>query len=641
MKNLIINNFGMFPISPPYVQGCIKSLLTNKNIQSEILDVNIITWKHLLSREFLNECEFRPVSFKKTQVPFSLISNKKSFNEIKSNVIRNIDTALAVFKDKINFFNINKLTWACSIVFQAQQIVFYHYGTFITNKIILWPEIGYNVKSVAKINDLSSNETNNPFIKIFEKYIIPQIIAKNPRLIGIDIAFPWEVIQALTLNKLIKKHLPSTHINFTGFGFDEFCYARIQNELKSNSDLMFGFDSAFMVRNDNELSKLFSLSDFSPSNLQSLKSFSFFNSSTNSLTINEPFEEVDINLDLIPDYSDTNVKEYFSPHAIAIEKMSSKCFWSRCSYCSINSYKKFRNEVNVTGFIDRIKTYQDKYDINYFFFLDEAVSLEHAEQLSNQLDESQLHVIWSIRTRISENFNYNLLKKLYNSGCRELWIGLEAVDPQLLEDFNKTENVELYLKNTQEIIKNCSEIGIGLHFCLIFGFPTESKAQRKSVYNFFKKIEKDFSKNATFLTFNIFGLNYGSKVYNKYTEYGIEKIITNKDDYNMINVPYIPVNPENEVKSVIFEKEITNLCNRITDILVKSEPLKLLWFFSCDSPWELMLKAHFSNKSNPFQKRPSIVERMAIKVYPLIEKNAFLLRIWNNIVNKTFVKSES
>ncbi|MEW6606417.1 MAG: radical SAM protein [bacterium] len=632
MKTLIINSFGLFPTHPPYSTSYVYSMLKSKGVVVEQIDMNLLLWEILLSREYLSQRTFRPEIYLESKNPLSPEISEKIFTLMKQNTCEQIEHAKAILRSKKDFYSPKRLLWACNIIFQSQQVIYYEYGTLFLSKVIFWPKYGFNINSISGIYELSSDYLHNMFIDIIETHVIPKIVDFSPSIIGIDFQFPWEIVVAVTLNRLIRKHLPNVHINFMGYGFDDVCFARIKDKMAMNEKLFFGFDSIFLVRNDEQLMIMYTGEDFSPDRLRRISSLAYVDKSTKRIFINGPFEESRINQDVIPNYDALDLKAYFTPELVLLDKLSTKCFWSRCSYCSINAFKKYRQEVNVDKFLSRIRYYQQHYKCRNFFLLDEAATPELANSFSKLVKQERLNIIWSLRTRIDPAYDRELLLKMYNAGCRELWIGLETVSPVLLKQMDKTEIPEAYADVATMLMQNCQNIGIGLHFCLILGFPTETEDDYRQLYDFFRKNVLYVKKIPFFLTFNIFNLQIGSRIYKQPHLYGISRIIDNEDNLNMSGVPFESVNG-NDLFNKKFEEKLNALSERITSLLVRKESLKLLWFASAESPWELLMKSN-NTVGNFFLEKESIVDKIGLVVYRMAKNYPVLFNLLNFIMNR-------
>lgn len=637
---LIMNSFGFFPNFPSVSTAKVTNLLRDKGIQTINFDLNLALWHELLSPEFLASCEYRKEMIKHTEVPFPLTINDKKHLVLKDNVIKNITYAKGVFKSQ-EFYDHDKLTWAVNILFQAQQIIYYHYGCFITNKVIFWPHIGFNVNNLDMIYSLSIDSDHNPFISLYKKVLEPILLKQKPTVVGIDIVFPWEILPVLTINKLMKESFPLMHLNFTGHGFDELNFSRVAHRLQDNPKLFFEFDSIFIARNDKDLQNFYSqdpnyIADINIFNSLAIKK-------QNSIIISSVTFENLKEEEIFPDYTDLPLSQYYTPHLVLIDKMSNKCYWSKCAFCNINMYKKDALKIKPSFFVDRLVRYESEYKANHFFLLDEAIDPEYVSTLCDILLARKTNFIWSIRTRVDEGFSLTLLKKMYDAGCRELWIGMENASLNLLKSMNKCSDPQSYINQIEQIMRDCNSIGIGLHFCLLFGFPTETNEDRLLNIQFFKKMnKKEYLKRIPFfITFNIFNLNYGSDVFMNPSKYNVDKINYNDNDFNMMNIPY-STNNGNDIANPDYVRKIDSLADDLTKILVPRQINHLLWFVMGDSPWELLYKEHYAKIGiNPFQKNGGFFEKIFVKIYFILEKNSVALSIFNFFSNKKIVLSKT
>jgi anaerobic magnesium-protoporphyrin IX monomethyl ester cyclase len=70
------------------------------------------------------------------------------------------------------------------------------------------------------------------------------------------------------------------------------------------------------------------------------------------------------------------------------------------------------------------------------------------------------------------------LTKLKDSGCSELFIGIESGSPDILKRIHKTNDVDVIKKN----LSNCLQAGIAIKGYFIFGFPEETEADFIKTY---------------------------------------------------------------------------------------------------------------------------------------------------------------
>lgn len=594
IKCLAINSFSFQATVPPYNTSYLVGYLRRNKIDIQQIDANLITWNELLNKQYLSTVYFNHNLIDELDCPFCPILDEIDFEKLKIEVINNIDIASQIIRSK-DMYDFDKFCWAQKIYFEAFTLIYHQSGTFFTTHLPYWGKgVGFNYNNVDDIYNIASNEECNPLISIFSSKILMQIEQINPDIIFIEIMFPFDIIGALTLNNLIKKTYPNIHINYSGISFDEFNFSRMRENMKKNKKLFFGFDSAFLYRNDSGIVDLIT-SISQGENRFNIENLSYLSSS--EIIQNKINEYIPYDEDVVPDYSDIDLSLYFIPEIVFVDRLSSKCFWSKCSFCSINAHKGIKQLHNIEKTVDKIKSLQQTYGVNHFWFLDEACPIDHAVLFAKKLKQSNIEIIWSLRTRINKEFSKSVLSELYQSGLRELWIGLEHINHDILVKMNKATDIPTYIKNASELLNNAAEIGIGIHFCHIFGFPSETNEQREEVLNFYTRHKEALRKAPFFATFNTFGLAVDSPVYNNPEAYGITSVDIPDSSFTVTNVPYTT-----KWNDQTCSKDIINDLDLFSDRLIKhfanDTYLEYIWSVVADSPYELLFKANYP--SNPF-----------------------------------------
>jgi len=624
---MVLNCFGLFPSHPPVTPSIAKGVLKTGGVEAYQLDINYLTWDYLLSPKSLQERAYHPEYLGNPECSFCPTLSGKEFEVTKKLAIDNIETAKLVLRDKERFYDIQKQSWALYTVFQAQQVIYYDTGTFITNHNIHWPYMGFDVHSLEYINRLSESEEQNPLYRPLKEIILPIIESMDVKWIGIAIIFPWEVVGVLTLNKLLKKRLPHAHLTYLGHGFDEFNYSRIIDRISKDERIFFGFDSIFLSRHDKGLVQLGHQEEFKGNTLSKIPNLAFREAGKIIVPKKIEFQRGDA----LPDYNDLELSQYFSPRTVIIERFSYKCFWSSCYYCSINNVYKDRQEIPFEKFKERLEYYTQTLNSRHLWILDEAATPDFAERFSNFLLDEKFDICWSLRTRITPGYDLELLTLMHKAGCRELWIGLEAVTPKVLKIMHKTDDPLNYADHVEQIMKHCDEIGIGIHFCLMFGVPGEDETDRDSLVKFFDDNRKYYRNSPIYATFNYFSLMPGSYMYRHPEKFGIKKIENPEDGFHMINLPY-STEDGNDWNSREQMEKVDKTVEKLVQLVTPNEPLAISWFYSRDSVYELLLKEHFSkHPGNPYVKTLNIVEKFFLKLGKLAGKSIFAAAAFNKL----------
>lgn len=108
-------------------------------------------------------------------------------------------------------------------------------------------------------------------------------------------------------------------------------------------------------------------------------------------------------------------------------------------------------------------------------FLKNAASIEKAIQVFTNSGlgwRSMAHVM------TFKNVTQETLKALKNSGCNELFIGIESGSPVILKSIHKTNNIDLIKTNLVNLFK----AGISVKGYFIYGFPNETEDDFRLTY---------------------------------------------------------------------------------------------------------------------------------------------------------------
>lgn len=625
---LVLNCFGFFPSHPSPTSAQAVALLGRQGLRATQLDVNWLTWDALFDRESLQRRSYRPEHIGEKPFPACPPLDRSAFERLKGAAADNIEAAKQVLRQKRQFLDVRKQSWALYTFYQAQQVIYYSTGTFITNHAVHWPKLGFDVDDLEQIGKLSCSEELNPLLEPLRERVLPRILARAPSWIGIDIAFPWEVIGMLTLNRLVKQALPQTHITFMGHGFDEVSFCRMTERLRDDPRLFFECDSLFLVRHDAGLVRLVTSPGCSREQLEAIPNLAFKDGEGCHVPEGRP--EFQADQQVLPDYDGIDFPAYYVPERVILDKFSSKCYWSSCAYCAINLPYGRRQELSVEQCLERVEHYRTKYGCRHLWLLDEAARPDFAEAFSRELLHRGGDLCWSLRTRVDPGYSTELLHLMHQAGCRELWVGLEAVSPALLKIMNKTRDPQGYAAVAKRIMRDCDAIGIGIHFCLMFGVPGETAGDRAQLVEFFKQTRPWFSRRPLFLTFNHFSLMPGSRMQRKPEEYGIEVLPEPPGSFHMISLPY--TTPHREGEPGQLEAQIEHTVDQIMAVVCPGDMLRPSWFYSRDSVYELLLKERFSEApGNPYLHAPGWAERAFGRLLPAVERLPGMAPVTNRL----------
>ncbi len=108
-------------------------------------------------------------------------------------------------------------------------------------------------------------------------------------------------------------------------------------------------------------------------------------------------------------------------------------------------------------------------------FLKSSKSIETAIDVFQNFDYSWRSMAHVMTFR---NVSENQLSRLKDTGCSELFIGIESGSPNILKSIHKTHDVEKIKFNLTNVLKS----GISLKGYFIYGFPNETKNDFELTY---------------------------------------------------------------------------------------------------------------------------------------------------------------
>ncbi|MFA6269317.1 MAG: radical SAM protein [archaeon] len=179
--------------------------------------------------------------------------------------------------------------------------------------------------------------------------------------------------------------------------------------------------------------------------------------------------------------------------------MSSRGCPYNCVYCSkpvTNTNWRSRSPKNV---VDEIEQAFEKYPhvakrINRTVGISDdnfTINKERAIGICDELISRHMDINMTCATGIHVNtISSELLQKMKDAGCSELWYGMETGNPKLLQAIGKATSIE-QIKKAVELSKKIGIQGVGGHF--IIGLPNETLKEARETIAFMKNLKLDIA----------------------------------------------------------------------------------------------------------------------------------------------------
>ncbi len=336
------------------------------------------------------------------------------------------------------------------------------------------------------------------------------IISENPDRVGISICYSHQFWMGVALALAIRKRR-KIPIIFGG----TFFFGRITEKfLRDFPDLV-----DLVISGEGERGLIAYLNE--PDNYSMIPGAAYLKNGVFQVNDNEYASNLD---DFsVPDYSDLELRRYYSPEPVAPILASRGCYWRRCAFCThYRSSGLTYRKRSVGQVINELKDHVAK-GINHFAFIDEMISPPHFEELAKAIIEAGLKIHYYALAKPVAEFSKERLSLMRKSGLEYVLWGVESGCQRVLDLINKGTRVE----SMATVLEDAHSVGIRNHVYVIVGFPTETREELKMTLDFLEAHKAAIS----YIHRGTFVLGENSKVYDSPGDYSITKIWKKSDQY--------------------------------------------------------------------------------------------------------------
>lgn len=350
--------------------------------------------------------------------------------------------------------------------------------SFLQNKDINVITYDFSVKMRGRFFKGSAKELDK---------CIRDILNQNPKYIGFTLLYP-------------------------NFKYSMYMAKKIKQENKDIKIVVGGPQSSYLKN------EIFNHNDFIDFCIQGEGEKPFYdliiNKKSNSRFIKPVFIE-NINNLPFPNFDDYDLDSY----PVKMLPISSTRGCNRkCTFCGITGNKvsgPYRKK-NPTKVISEINNNIANYSINNFLFVDADLNSnsKHLNDLCDCIIKENIDIQWAAEAQ--PNISKELIDKMYDSGCRFLWLSPETGSKYIMKKMKKGVDID----KAKETINYAGQKGIFISTWFILGFPGETEEDIKQTIDFAKSIKK----NCKELLFVPFTLMKGSYIFRNPNDFGIKNI---------------------------------------------------------------------------------------------------------------------
>lgn len=561
------------PLSPYYGLPVLAGEIKQAGYECRIRDLNVEFFNRITTPEYLSWCRIGAQNRLDAErenfinaiadlgsAAFEVNTGYSKYPEIQGRidkleliwdaVIANIVKAKEVFRSEETFYDPKKVQWAFNIICQALDIASVPY---FPSRFMMRDFRNENHKfTLNSVIEACSNEQENPFLE-FYRLVLSGIALEEPKVIGVSINSYSQVVAGLTLSKMLKELMPSTHISIGGNFFTRV----IENLLDRPGFFDVFADSLTYEEGEIPVVKL----------IEAIKEDKDFSSVPNLLykkgdrVIQTPkCDPKKLNYIAIPEFPGLDLNGYLSPEIVLPIQASRGCYWKKCTFCD-HDYGVCYNVKSPKKLVEEIKHLKEVYGIKSFEFIDESISPGYLEKMSNEMLKEEVNVTWFMYARTEQEFTKERLELAYKAGCRMIMWGVESGSERIMNLINKGIDFDKRFVPLQ----NANDAGIW-NFCFIFfGFPTETAEEALLTINMIMD-NKDLINSYGMSSFS---LGKHTKIREEPHVYGIEDIKEDEEELSC-KLHY------KLTKGMTGEqvKKVCDLCNAISDRIYFAP----LWF---------------------------------------------------------------
>jgi len=236
----------------------------------------------------------------------------------------------------------------------------------------------------------------------------------------------------------------------------------------------------------------------------------------------------------------------------------------RCTFCGVEAIWTRRYTCfSAEKIIEEIDAYVDKYQIDGIYFREDLFTANHTrlERVCDLLIERPYSIKWACEAR-ADITDKKLLEKMYLSGCRGLYLGVESGNDQSLVKKQK----DLDLSTMREFFKYSNEIGMPTYATFAMGTPGETEEEMAATERFIEEI-----KPTTYDKFAYLGLPMSQDYHtlletNDYYHIDSSKIVYSEKFYEMAHRLY-----DESDQRIYFLKQQNKFLNDNRGILSEKE----------------------------------------------------------------------
>jgi len=216
-----------------------------------------------------------------------------------------------------------------------------------------------------------------------------------------------------------------------------------------------------------------------------------------------------------------------------------------CSFCSGNSVfgRKIR-AMSPQRVVEQIRHVIKNYGIKEISFWDDMMTANKKwlYEFCDLLIKNKIDITWTCYSRV-DCIDEEILKRMKEAGCWNIFFGYESGNQELLNNINKGTT----LKQIETANLLCKKVGIEIRASFMIALPGETPEMAKKTIAFAKKLNPDYAQ------FCITTPYPGTKLFEDASKFG--NMSGNFSEYNIWNVVFVPHGYKDKKEIEAIEKK--------------------------------------------------------------------------------------
>lgn len=563
----------------PYLAlPCLKAYLATSGFDDvELVDANIEAYDRFLTRRWLARAK-RKVEEKlplarfehRDRLDFGDLDAFRAAAESAASadaLIAGIEDAKRVLRSQA-FYDMDRYVAAVRAIYHALRLVSAaHFPTQLTPHNFT---MGYSLDRSAEVLAATRDEEQNPFIAFYREEILPRLVAKKPRVLGMSVIYGSQLIPALTLGRMLKEALPECHVT-AGGGY----LAYVGEKLMKAPGIDACLDSLVIHEGEAPLANLCTaLRD--GRDLAEIGSLTWFDRTSHAAraVANAPGHPIKLDEAPAPDFDGLPFEKYFSPEVVIPYDINRGCYYGECTFCTLPTVigPGYRTRSART-IVDQVMALCAKHETRNVNFITDCMPPGMIKDLPEELICRDANLRWWCDARVEPKaYDEKGARRLYEAGCRKLLFGFETATPRLLKMMMKGQS----LKSTVEVARNCTKAGISVTFYAMVGFPSETREEAQATLDFLIE-HRDVVREVSLQTFHI---DEVAQTYQRPQDFGIQILDDPRADIELYHDYESDVGMTQQEAAEMFEAMMSGLRRHLP-------------IFSGDNIFYFMQKSHY------------------------------------------------